>query len=134
LNGKFAPGAVQILIRRPITYRVLVAQVVSNAPTDLVDIVGTVGKERSSSRDFGKLLQRLPALTRKYSSAQNVFVTPQSDGVQNDAGFPDVFEYFAGGMTEDQILTDFCDLTRDDIRVALTFAGARERRVTNLVA
>jgi len=31
----------------------------------------------------------------------------------------DVLEYLAGGMTEDQILTDFPDLTRDDIRAAL---------------
>ena len=46
----------------------------------------------------------------------------------------DVLEYLAGGMTEDQLLTDFPDLTRDDIRAALAFAAARERRVTNSVA
>ena len=46
----------------------------------------------------------------------------------------DVLEYLAGGMTEDQILHDFPDLTRDDIRAALAFAAARERRVTNSVA
>ncbi|MEX2204606.1 MAG: DUF433 domain-containing protein, partial [Myxococcota bacterium] len=28
----------------------------------------------------------------------------------------DVLEYLAGGMSEDQILADFPDLTRDDIR------------------
>jgi uncharacterized protein (DUF433 family) len=37
-------------------------------------------------------------------------------------------------MTEDEILTDFPDLTRDDIRAALGFAAARERRVANSVA
>jgi uncharacterized protein (DUF433 family) len=31
----------------------------------------------------------------------------------------DVLEYLAGGMTEDAILSDFPDLTRDDIRAAL---------------
>jgi uncharacterized protein (DUF433 family) len=46
----------------------------------------------------------------------------------------DVLEYLAGGMTEDGILTDFPDLTRDDIRAALGFAAARERRVANSVA
>ena len=46
----------------------------------------------------------------------------------------DVLEYLAGGMTEDEILGDFPDLTRDDIRAALGFAAARERRVANTVA
>lgn len=45
----------------------------------------------------------------------------------------DVLEYLAGGMSEDQILTDFPDLTRDDIRAALAFAAARERRLSNSV-
>jgi uncharacterized protein (DUF433 family) len=46
----------------------------------------------------------------------------------------DVLEYLAGGMTEDAILSDFPDLTRDDIRAALAFAAARERRLGNSVA
>lgn len=29
----------------------------------------------------------------------------------------DVLEYLAGGMSEDEILADFSNLTRDDIRV-----------------
>ncbi len=45
----------------------------------------------------------------------------------------DVLEYLAGGMTEDQILVDFPDLTRDDIRACLGFAAARERRLANSV-
>jgi uncharacterized protein (DUF433 family) len=43
-------------------------------------------------------------------------------------------EYLAGGMSEDQILRDFPDLTRDDIRACLAFAAARERRLVNSVA
>ena len=43
----------------------------------------------------------------------------------------DVLEYLAGGMTEDEILADFPDLTRDDIRASLAFAAARERRLSN---
>jgi len=46
----------------------------------------------------------------------------------------DVLEYLAGGMTEEQVLVDFLDLTRDDIRACLAFAAARERRVSNSVA
>jgi uncharacterized protein (DUF433 family) len=46
----------------------------------------------------------------------------------------DVLEYLAGGMTEDAILSDFPDLTRDDIRAALAFAAVRERRLANSVA
>jgi len=46
----------------------------------------------------------------------------------------DVLEYLAGGMREDEILADFPDLTRDDIRASLSFAAARERRLTNSVA
>jgi uncharacterized protein (DUF433 family) len=40
----------------------------------------------------------------------------------------DVLEYLAGGMTEDQILADFPELTRDDIRACLAFAADSERR------
>ena len=46
----------------------------------------------------------------------------------------DVLEYLAGGMTEEQILADFPDLTPDDIRAVLAFAAARERRLSNSVA
>lgn len=43
----------------------------------------------------------------------------------------DVLEYLAGGMCEDQILTDFPSITREDIRAVLSFAAARERRLGN---
>jgi uncharacterized protein (DUF433 family) len=46
----------------------------------------------------------------------------------------DVLEYLAGGMTEDELLGDFPDLTREDIRAVLAFAAARERRLANSVA
>jgi uncharacterized protein (DUF433 family) len=41
----------------------------------------------------------------------------------------DVLEYLASGMSEDEILSDFPDLTRDDIRACLAFAADRERRL-----
>ena len=46
----------------------------------------------------------------------------------------DVLEYLAGGMSEDEILSDFPDLTREDIRASLAFAATRERRLANSVA
>ncbi len=41
----------------------------------------------------------------------------------------DVLEYLAGGMTEDEVLQDFPELTRDDIRAGLAFAAERERQL-----
>ena len=44
----------------------------------------------------------------------------------------DVLEYLASGMSEDEILSDFPDLTRDDIRACLAFAADRERKLVSL--
>ena len=44
----------------------------------------------------------------------------------------DVLEYLAGGMTEEEILSDFPDLTKEDIRVCLAFAAERERKLASL--
>ncbi len=41
----------------------------------------------------------------------------------------DVLEYLAANMSEDAILLDFPDLTRDDIRACLAFAADREKRL-----
>jgi len=41
----------------------------------------------------------------------------------------DVLEYLAGGMSADEILADFPDLTAEDIRACLAFAADRERRM-----
>ncbi len=40
----------------------------------------------------------------------------------------DVLENLAKGMSEDEILHDFPDLEREDIRAALAFAAGREER------
>lgn len=44
----------------------------------------------------------------------------------------DVLEYLASGMSEDQILSDFPDLMREDIRACLAFAADRERRLISI--
>jgi len=37
----------------------------------------------------------------------------------------EVLEYLAGGMTEEEILSDFPDLTAEDIKACLAFAADR---------
>lgn len=39
----------------------------------------------------------------------------------------DVLDYLAGGMTIEEILDDFPDLTREDILACFAFAAERER-------
>jgi len=41
----------------------------------------------------------------------------------------DVLEYLAGGMSEDEILRDFPELARQDIKACLAFAADRERKL-----
>jgi hypothetical protein len=42
----------------------------------------------------------------------------------------DVLDYLASGMTEQDIISDFPELTREDIRACLAFAADRERRLS----
>ncbi len=44
----------------------------------------------------------------------------------------EVLEYLASGMSEAEILRDFPDLTRDDIRACLAFAADRERKLVSI--
>jgi uncharacterized protein (DUF433 family) len=46
----------------------------------------------------------------------------------------DVLSYLASGMSEADILADFPQLTRDDIRACLAFAAERERRIFGIPA
>ena len=44
----------------------------------------------------------------------------------------DVLDYLASGMSEEEILSDFPDLTQEDIRACLAFAADRERRLMSV--
>ncbi len=44
----------------------------------------------------------------------------------------DVLDYLASGMSEAEILDEFPDLEREDIRAALAFAAERERRLMSV--
>lgn len=46
----------------------------------------------------------------------------------------DVLSYLAAGMTSDEILVDFPNLTREDIYACLDYAAEREKRVLVAVA
>jgi len=42
----------------------------------------------------------------------------------------DLLEYLASGMSEDQVMAEFPELEKEDIRAALLFAADRERKLT----
>jgi uncharacterized protein (DUF433 family) len=44
----------------------------------------------------------------------------------------DVLEYLASGITPEEILSDFPDLTAEDIRACLAFAADRERKFVSV--
>ena len=46
----------------------------------------------------------------------------------------DVLDYLASGMSQEDILRDFPDLTAEDIRACLAFAADRERRLLSIPA
>jgi uncharacterized protein (DUF433 family) len=46
----------------------------------------------------------------------------------------DVLGYLAGGTPEDQLLSEFPQLSREDIRACLAYAAERERRTQGISA
>ena len=46
----------------------------------------------------------------------------------------DVLGWLAAGMSQDEILDDFPELTKEDIRACLIFAADREHRLTAFVS
>ena len=46
----------------------------------------------------------------------------------------EVLEYLASDMTEDEILADFPDLTREDLKACIAFAADRERMLMTVPA
>ena len=46
----------------------------------------------------------------------------------------DVLEYLAGGITHEELLAEFPDLTEEDVRAYLSFAADRERKLATLPA
>ncbi len=46
----------------------------------------------------------------------------------------DVLDYLASGMSVEEILEDFSELTREDIKACLAFAADRERKIFGAAA
>ena len=46
----------------------------------------------------------------------------------------EVLEYLASEMTEEEILSDFPDLTREDLKACIAFAADRERKLMTIPA
>ena len=46
----------------------------------------------------------------------------------------EVLEYLASDMTEDEILADFPDLTKEDLKACIAFAADRERKLMTVPA
>ena len=46
----------------------------------------------------------------------------------------DVLGYLAAGMTQDQIMEEFLQLTGEDVRACLAYAAERERRTLTIPA
>lgn len=44
----------------------------------------------------------------------------------------DIFDYLGGGMSVNEVLEDFPDLTEQDIRACFAYAADRDRRVSVL--
>ena len=44
----------------------------------------------------------------------------------------EVLDYLASDMTEEEILEDFPDLTREDLKACIAFAAERERRLATV--
>ena len=81
---------------------------------------------------------RLP-YTGRMSALDSITITPDVRfgkpcvrGTRITVG--DILGYLAGGMSEDQILAEFPQLTREDIRACLAYAAERERRTLGVPA
>lgn len=67
--------------------------------------------------DYSKIIKIDPGKRRGKPCIRNLRITVY-----------DVLEYLASGMTIEQILDDFPELTREDVYACLSFAADRERR------
>lgn len=98
----------------------------------LTPLGAEVNSQDRLSRTSWLRLARMSLLDRIVVDAQVRFGKPCIRGTRITAG--DVLGYLAGGMSEDQILLDFPQLVREDIRACLAYAAERERRTLGIPA
>lgn len=68
--------------------------------------------------DYTKLITIQPGMRSGQPCIRGMRITVQ-----------DVLEYLAGGMTVEEVLADFPELTPEDIRACLAYTADRERRL-----
>jgi uncharacterized protein (DUF433 family) len=82
--------------------------------------IGVTGPARcgmlSAMRDYREIITLVPGQRSGKPTVRGMRIT-----------VADVLGYLAAGMSEDEILADFPELTRDDLRACLAFAAERER-------
>ncbi len=77
-------------------------------------------------------ITRMDYLSRITIDPEIRFGKPCVRGTRLTVG--DILSYLASGLSEGDILADFPQLTRDDIRACLAFAAERERRILGIPA
>ncbi len=80
-----------------------------------------MGKGYSDAMDYRNIITMEPAKRGGKPCVRGLRITVS-----------EVLDYLASGMTEDEILKDFPDLTREDIRACLAFAADRERKLVSV--
>jgi uncharacterized protein (DUF433 family) len=95
-------------------------------------VVATAGSGTAGScliRPFRPMIEAMDYQGRIVIDPEIRFGKPCVRGTRITVG--DVLSYLASGMREDEILIDFPQLAREDIRACLAFAAARERRIVS---
>lgn len=77
-------------------------------------------------------LKLMPLLERITIDPAVRFGKPCVRGTRITVG--DVLAYLAGGMSADDLIAQFPQITRDDIRACLAYAAERERRTLGIPA
>jgi uncharacterized protein (DUF433 family) len=105
---------------------------VNSAP----EAVGTLGKRYLTARYSSR------SVKLAWLESWRMRVVLGEDGALGRAGRPcirglrisvyDVLAMLSNGMSQDEVLEDFPELTRDDIMAALAYAADREHRVYSL--
>ena len=88
-----------------------------------LDLLSIVEREYVGGMDYSKIITIEPEKRSGKPCIRGMRITVS-----------DVLEYLASGMTEEEILNDFPELTLEDIRACLAFAADREKRLAASVA
>lgn len=103
---------------RPMIERISILMRSENVPATYSDTMASV-----SSVDYAKIITIKPAKRGGKRCIRGLRITVQ-----------DILEYLASGMTEEELLQDFSELTDDDLKACLAFAADLERKLSTASA